>query len=136
MYAAEQHGQEIWPGDRAQGGSVVPTLSGATSDFDNFTSDNVGGKQPSGPSSSGNEHRGTRQTPGVVRTGELLLRNGPGSTLPAEKAFAIQIGWRLFRLSGASIMSDGELGAFPLLLGLMLTLLKRLRISRPILRNS
>ena len=33
-------------------------------------------------------------------------KNGGG--LPAEKGFPIQIGSELFRLSGASIMSDGE----------------------------
>lgn len=31
------------------------------------------------------------------------------STLPAEKVFSIQIGTELFRLSGASIASDGQL---------------------------
>lgn len=30
------------------------------------------------------------------------------STLPAEKVFSIQIGTQLFRLSGASIASDGQ----------------------------
>jgi hypothetical protein len=31
------------------------------------------------------------------------------STLPTEKVFSIQIGTELFRLSGASIASDGQL---------------------------
>lgn len=30
------------------------------------------------------------------------------STLPTEKVFSIQIGTELFRLSGASIASDGQ----------------------------
>lgn len=105
MYASEQ---DLWAGDDAQGGSLVPSLSGAASDFENFTSEAVSGKQPAGTSSAANEQRAPIRTPGVLRTTDAaLLRNGQ-TTLPAEKAFAIQIGWRLYRLSGASIMSDGK----------------------------
>ena len=32
----------------------------------------------------------------------------PACTLPADKVFSIQIGSELFRLSGASIASDGQ----------------------------
>ena len=107
MYAVDSRSQDLWVGDDAQGASLVSSVSGLSkSDFETFTADNVGGKQASSASSMANG-KGPIKTPGVLRTGDAaLLRNGQ-PTLPAEKAFAIQIGWRLFRLSGASIMSDG-----------------------------
>jgi hypothetical protein len=41
--------------------------------------------------------------------GGLLLAEDSGKgALPAERGFPIQIGSKLFRLSGASIMSDGQ----------------------------
>lgn len=46
--------------------------------------------------------------PGVLRLKDGLANRNGDCTLPHDKAFSIQIGWRLFRLSGASIMSDGK----------------------------
>ena len=105
MFAADN--QDAWLADDAPGGSLVSSVSGnSRSEFDNFASETVPGKQ-SGPPSITNG-KGSLKIPGVLRTGDAaLMRNGQ-SALPAEKAFAIQIGWRLFRLSGASIASDGE----------------------------
>ena len=106
--------QDFWGGDDTQGGSLLSGASGHTrSEFDNFAAENVGGRPAPGfsPNPNGNA---PIKTPGVLRTGDtLLMRNGQ-SALPAEKAFSIQIGWRLFRLSGASIMSDGKLVSVPL----------------------
>lgn len=108
MFAVDEHAQDLWLADNVQAESLVSGASGQSrSDLNNFTSEVTKGKQPSGPSSIANG-KGPLKTPGVLRTGDAaLLRNGQ-PTLPAEKAFAIQIGWRLFRLSGASIMSDGK----------------------------
>ena len=45
--------------------------------------------------------------PSILRQRQIeAFRDGKGG-LPAEKGFPIQIGSELFRLSGASIMSDG-----------------------------
>lgn len=49
----------------------------------------------------------TLRTPGIVRPGVGDAAHG---SLPDEKGFSIQIGSELFKLSGASIMSDGRLG--------------------------
>ena len=106
--------QDLWVGDDIQGGALLSSVSGHTrSEFDNFAAETVGGRQAPGFSPNPNG-KATTKTPGVLRTGDsLLMRNGQ-SVLPAAKAFSIQIGWRLFRLSGASIMSDGRLVSVPL----------------------
>ena len=47
--------------------------------------------------------------PSILRQRQIdAFKEGNGG-LPAEKGFPIQIGSELFRLSGASIMSDGLL---------------------------
>ena len=115
--------QDLWPTDDVQGGSLVSSTSAQSrSEFEAFASaePQVAAKQQlqqqqqtSSRSPSAQTQNGTTipsikvptRAPGVIRTGET--RNGQGS-LPPEKAFSIQIGWRLFRLSGASIMSDGD----------------------------
>lgn len=109
MFAVDNHAQDPWLADDVQGGSMVSSVSERSrSDLGDFTSETVTRKQSSGPVSTWNG-KGPIKTPGVLRTGDAaLMRNGQ-PTLPAEKAFAIQIGWKLFRLSGASIMSDGKL---------------------------
>ena len=101
--------QDFWGGDDTQAGSLLSSASGHTrSEFDNFAAENVGGRHAPGFSPNPNG-KAPIKTPGVLRTGDTLLTRNGQSTLPAEKAFSIQIGWRLFRLSGASIMSDGKL---------------------------
>lgn len=68
-------------------------------------SDNGGARALSTPSSAGMQSAG--KTPGILRA--VPGNNNPSpSILPAEKVFPIQIGSELFRLSGASIASDGE----------------------------
>lgn len=107
MFAGDNIAQDLWLGDDTQGGSLVPSASGQSqSDLENFATDAVAVKAFSRASSTTNG-KGPIKTPGVLRTGDAaLMRNGQ-RTLPAERPFTIQIGWRLFRLSGASIMSDG-----------------------------
>ncbi|KAL8951604.1 MAG: hypothetical protein Q9222_002430 [Ikaeria aurantiellina] len=46
------------------------------------------------------------QEPGIVRYGPSSASQSDGRSLPDEKGFSIQIGSELFKLSGASIMSD------------------------------
>lgn len=106
MFSVDNHTQESWLVDDIQGASLQSNGSGQSrSELENFTSETGTSKQT--PSSFNGT--GPIKTPGVLRTGDVaLLRNGQ-PTLPAEKSFAIQIGWKLFRLSGASIMSDGKL---------------------------
>ena len=108
MFSVNTGSQAVWIGDDIQGGSLLSSASGQSrSEFDTFATENVGGKQDPNTTPSQNA-KATVRTPGVLRAGDALLRNGQ-NILPAEKAFSIQIGWRLFRLSGASIMSDGKL---------------------------
>ncbi len=109
MFSVNDTAQDLWGGDDIQGGSLLSSASGhPRSEFEDFAAENVGGKQAPGFSPNPNGKAPIR-TPGVLRAGDtLLMRNGQ-NTLPLEKAFSIQIGWRLFRLSGASIMSDGKL---------------------------
>jgi len=105
MFSVENHMQDTWLADDAQGPSLRSNGSGQSRpELENFTSETVTRKQT--PSSSNG--KGPIQTPGVLRTGDAALLRDGQPTLPAEKSFAIQIGWRLVRLSGASIMSDGK----------------------------
>jgi hypothetical protein len=64
--------------------------------------------QPSG-------NQGVGRTPGIVRG---KSQTSIPSILPAEKVFPIQIGSELFRLSGASISSDGLYSSLPSLNGI------------------
>ena len=54
------------------------------------------------------ENRGAGKTPGVLRSSPGNDGQNSQFTLPPGKGFPIQIGSELFRLSGASIMSDGQ----------------------------
>ena len=109
MFAVDYHAQDMWLGDDVHGGSIVSSASAPSrSEFENFTAENGAGRKIARSSASSlSNGKASNRTPGVMRTGDLLMRNGP-SILPHEKAFSIQIGWRLFRLSGASINSDGR----------------------------
>lgn len=48
--------------------------------------------------------------PGVLRLGARSASSNSQPSLPDEKGFSIQIGPEVFKLSGASIMSDGRFG--------------------------
>jgi hypothetical protein len=114
MFSVDHNIQDIWLDGDAQGTSILFNETRQTqSGLEDFTSRTVTSEQT--PSSYG---KGPIKTPGVLRTGDAqFLRDGQPS-LPAERSFAIQIGWRLFRLSGASIMSDGKLKWIKLKVGL------------------
>ena len=135
MFAVNGHAQDMWIGDEVPGGSIVSSVSEPSrSEFDSFTAGNAGGKKVtlSGASSISNGKAPTK-TPGVMRTGDLLMRNVQ-YILPNEKAFSIQIGWRLFRLSGASINSDGKFVFSRRARSVSLKSLERPRTSQPISR--
>ena len=108
MFAVE-HTQELWPLEDAQGGSLVSSVSGhSRSELENYTGETLPGNEPLPSTSGGNGTQAPFKTPGILRTTDKTLTRNGQSALPPEKAFSIQIGWRLFRLSGASIMSDGN----------------------------
>lgn len=72
--------------------------------------------RPDGTRSKSNE-----VVPGVLREQAALKNPLPAnadipSVLPHEKVFPIQIGSELFRLSGASISSDGQYNFYLLML--------------------
>lgn len=97
---------DTWFADDAQGSSLLSNGSGQSRpELEDFTFETVTRKQT--PSSS--IRKGPIKISGVLRTGDAALPRNEQPTFPAEKSFAIQIGWRLFRLSWASIMSDGKL---------------------------
>jgi hypothetical protein len=108
MFAVVNSAPDLGMGDDTQGGSLVSSILGPPrSDFENFAADSLTPREASHTSSVTNG-KWPIKTPGVLRTGDAaLMRNGQ-PTLPAERPFTIQIGWRLFRLPGASIMSDGK----------------------------
>lgn len=81
----------------------------------------MNGISGSGPSKGGNQlmHRDDSQSgnvsaeiPGILRdpiaAGARKMNTDIPDILPHEKVFPIQIGSDLFRLSGASISSDGK----------------------------
>ena len=107
MYAVNSSNQDLWVGDDDQGDSLVSSVSGnVKSDFETFADAMTAGAPSRASSLTNGKNTSVTQTPGVLRTGDAsLMRNGQ-PTLPAERPFTIQVGWRLFRLSGASIMSD------------------------------
>jgi hypothetical protein len=66
------------------------------------------------PSEAGGMERSSISTAaGGARKSSTGLKKGPKSNLPPEKVFPIQIGSQLFRLSGASIVSDGQYCGLP-----------------------
>ncbi|KAG8528935.1 uncharacterized protein KY384_006624 [Bacidia gigantensis] len=102
----------MWAGDVVQDASTAASITDVNQfQFDDFTPEASAVARlqapTSGTDSPSNGSKYPAKVPGVLRQGDpMLYRNGDGA-LPPEKAFAIQIGWRLFRLSGASILSDG-----------------------------
>lgn len=103
------HSKELWPQEDAQGGSLVSSISGQSkSEFENYTTEAIAGQEPSRSNSAANGSQAPFKVPGVLRMTEKTIAKNGQRSLPLEKAFSIQIGWRLFRLSGASIMSDGK----------------------------
>lgn len=67
-----------------------------------------GGAMVSVAPQRGGPNAGSNQPPGVLPAGKTSQAPHAQPGLPAEKVFPIQIGSELFRLSGASIASDGQ----------------------------
>lgn len=88
----------------SRGPSRVSSISGhSRGENETFSSDILDDELASSASRRF-ENRGTGKTPGVLRTRQADDAN----TLPHAKGFSIQIGSENFKLSGASIMSDGQ----------------------------
>lgn len=78
--------------------------------FDKIPDVDVKTASQNGPSESNNHSTGISVSQGVLRHNTSEKDTDAGSqttTLPPEKVFSIQLGSELFRLSGASIASDG-----------------------------
>lgn len=90
--------------------SQETSTQGASKGFSSVRTQNSGD-----PDSSDGRSRAPRKEDGQENIPPSILRNpqidaylDTSSKLPAEKGFPIQIGSELFRLSGASIRSDGQ----------------------------
>lgn len=91
-----------------RGGSVVSSASGHSRSDNTFHKSDTLDDEFNSNTSRRSENRGAGKTPGVLRTHQGDdLQNGQ-HTLPRAKGFSIQIGSEVFKLSGASIMSDGQ----------------------------
>ena len=93
-------------GTSARGGSTVSSTSGQ-SRGENHLSRSDGQDDDYTSTLSRTEKKGAAQTPGVLRTRLGFEMDDGQHSLPHAKGFSIQIGSELFKLSGASIMSDG-----------------------------
>lgn len=91
-----------------RGDSVVSSASGQSRNDHSFHKSDIADDDFASNTSRRLENRGAGNTPGVLRTRPAGdLQNGQHK-LPHAKAFSIQIGSEVFKLSGASIMSDGQ----------------------------
>ncbi|KAL8931521.1 MAG: hypothetical protein Q9211_006899, partial [Gyalolechia sp. 1 TL-2023] len=89
-----EDGQKSTPLAHKQAGSRSSTQSNQSQASLDFT------KADRWPESS--------HAPGILRLGQRGSSSHGQSSLPDEKGFSIQVGSELFKLSGASIMSDGR----------------------------
>lgn len=94
-------------GSSAGGGSTVSSASGQ-SRGENHLSRSDGQDDELTSTLSRSERKGTGTTPGVLRTRPGHELEDGQRALPHAKGFSIQIGSEVFKLSGASIMSDGQ----------------------------
>ena len=94
-------------GSSIGGGSTVSSVSGQ-SRGDNHLSRPDGQDDELTSTLSRSERKGTGTTPGVLRARSGYELEDGQRALPHAKGFSIQIGSEVFKLSGASIMSDGQ----------------------------
>lgn len=101
----EEEARRIHMASAPRGGSLMSSATGSIR----------GGDEPESAGTEGNlrvaeikmlENLGAGRTPGVLRTPQSGDDQNEQFSLPPGKGFPIQIGSELFRLSGASIMSD------------------------------
>lgn len=83
--------------------SDMPSTSG-----DDIEAKPVGGAKPAVTQQRARQNGGGLEPPGILQAGKESRASSSVPVLPAEKVFPIQIGSELFRLSGASISSDGQ----------------------------
>lgn len=91
----------------ARGDSTVSSMSGQ-SHSENPRSRSVGQDDELASTMSRPEKIEAGMTPGVLRARPGFEADDGQHALPHTKGFSIQIGSELFKLSGASIMSDGQ----------------------------
>lgn len=89
-----------------RGGSVVSSASGQSRGENPFPRSDVQDEEVSSTTAR-SENKGAGRTPGVLRTRTGLESDDGQYALPHAKGFSIQIGSDVFKISGASIMSDG-----------------------------
>jgi hypothetical protein len=80
--------------------------------FDKIPDVDVNTPSQNRPPESNNQNTGIKVSQGVLRhgtSGEDADTGSPTTSLLPEKVFSIQLGSDLFRLSGSSIASDGQL---------------------------
>lgn len=94
------------PGLNSRGPSRVSSVSGHSQN-ETFNPDMLEDEFASNTSHI-SENRGAGRTPGVLRTRQGEEDKNEQQALPHAKGFPIQIGSENFKLSGASIMSDGQ----------------------------
>lgn len=94
------------PGLNSTGPSRVSSVSGHSQN-ETFNPDILEDEFASNTSRT-SENRGAGRTPGVLRTRQGEEDKHGQHALPHAKGFSIQIGSENFKLSGASIMSDGQ----------------------------
>ena len=92
-------------GQRISGESTVSSMSPAAQGENHIKTDAKDGTKPPVSSHTGS-NGGIKRS--ILRQGQVDAWPDMSAGLPAEKGFPIQIGSELFRLSGASIMSDGQ----------------------------
>jgi hypothetical protein len=95
--------------DRSEDSAQAPPSSAKRNPAGNET---IKTDQPTDEGSSIPDFQGEKTS--ILRDRQFDAFNDDQDGLPAEKGFPIQIGSELFRLSGASIMSDGEHGMLEL----------------------
>ena len=102
----EEERRRKQPDLNSRGLSRVSSVSGHSQN-EMFNSDTLEDEFASNTSRI-SENRGAGRTPGVLRTRQGEEVTNGQHTLPHTKGFSIQIGSENFKLSGASIMSDGQ----------------------------
>ena len=94
-------------GSSARGASTVSSASGQ-SRGENHSSRSDGQDDEYASTLSRIVKKGIVNTPGVLRARPGFELDDGQNSLPRTKGFSIQIGSEIFKLSGASIMSDGQ----------------------------
>ena len=106
----------MWTGEESQDVNISDTnpAESASALFGSYTPENTSvmtGKETAASTTSTSSKNGYKipeRVPGIMVSGDPIAYKNGDNALPHDKAFSIQIGWRLYKLSGASLNSDGE----------------------------